>query len=408
MLVFIKVTFVKGCFIMRVLHISTSDNGGAGRCCIRIHKALLECGIDSKVVVKDRFWDNPQVYSYGAINERINRIPSKVFRICGLKITDRNKILAMSMKYNAYYTLPVSSVDLTKNEWYDWADIIHLHFVSDYLDYPSFFNKTKKKIVWTLHDESLFYGVAHWQKDVLIDNKIEDWYRCLKEKIIKNVDDLNIIFLSKMIYDKYKDKPIIRGRNMTIINNPVDGTIFKPYNKFEMRQKYGLEQHKIYLLFISTDVTNPIKGLELLSRALTELNLKNVEILAIGDNPRQKSFPFTKIYGLVNDEKELSELISTADYFVMPSFQEGFAQSPMEAMACGLPVLAFPVSGTDELINQRNGIVCKEFNIEALKKGICQIMSCQYNGDEIRRDLLNRFSSMVIAQKYIDFYHSLL
>ncbi len=392
---------------MRVLHISTSDNGGAGRCCLRIHKALLECGIDSKVVVKDRFGDNPQVYSYGAINERIHRIPSKVFRMCGLKITDRNKIMALSTKYNAYYTLPVSSIDLTKNEWYDWADIIHLHFVNDYLDYPSFFGKTKKKIVWTLHDESLFYGVAHWQKDVLVDNKIENRYRCLKEKTIKNVDDLNIVFLSKMMFDKYKDKSIIRGRNMTIINNSIDGTIFKPYDKFEMRQKYGLEQHKIFLLFISTDVTIPIKGLELLSRAVTELNMKDVEILAIGDNPRHKSFPFTKMYGLVNDENELSELISTADYFVMPSFQEGFAQSPMEAMACGLPVLAFPVSGTDELINPGNGIVCKEFNIEALKKGICQIMSCQYNGDEIRRDLLNRFSSMVIAQKYIDFYHSL-
>ena len=392
---------------MRVLHISTSDNGGAGRCCLRIHKALLECGIDSKVVVKDRFGDNPQVYSYGAINERIHRIPSKVFRMCGLKITDRNKIMALSTKYNAYYTLPVSSIDLTKNEWYDWADIIHLHFVNDYLDYPSFFGKTKKKIVWTLHDESLFYGVAHWQKDVLVDNKIENRYRCLKEKTIKNVDDLNIVFLSKMMFDKYKDKSIIRGRNMTIINNSIDGTIFKPYDKFEMRQKYGLEQHKIFLLFISTDVTIPIKGLELLSRAVTELNMKDVEILAIGDNPRHKSFPFTKMYGLVNDENELCELISTADYFVMPSFQEGFAQSPMEAMACGLPVLAFPVSGTDELINPGNGIVCKEFNIEALKKGICQIMSCQYNGDEIRRDLLNRFSSMVIAQKYIDFYHSL-
>ena len=392
---------------MRVLHISTSDNGGAGRCCIRIHKALLECGIDSKVVVKERFGDNPQVYSYGAIKERINRIPSKLFRICGLKITDRNKVLAMNTKYNAYYTLPVSSIDLTKNEWYDWADVIHLHFVNEYLDYPSFFKNTKKKIVWTLHDESLFYGVAHWQKDVITDNKIENRYRCLKEKIIKNVDDLNIIFLSRMMYDKYKDKPIIQGRHMTIINNSIDGTIFKPYNKYEMRQKYGLEQHKIFLLFISTDVANPIKGLELLSRALTELNLKNVEILAIGDNPRHKSFPFTKMYGLVNDENQLSELISTADYFVMPSFQEGFAQSPMEAMACGLPVLAFPVSGTDELINQGNGIVCKEFNIEALKKGICQIMSCQYNRDEIRRDLLNRFSSRVIAQKYIDFYHSL-
>ena len=30
---------------------------------------------------------------------------------------------------------------MTKFKWVEWADIIHLHWVNDYLDYPSFFKK---------------------------------------------------------------------------------------------------------------------------------------------------------------------------------------------------------------------------------------------------------------------------
>ena len=36
---------------MKILHISTSDDGGAGIACIRLHQGLLELGVDSKVLV---------------------------------------------------------------------------------------------------------------------------------------------------------------------------------------------------------------------------------------------------------------------------------------------------------------------------------------------------------------------
>jgi hypothetical protein len=39
------------------------------------------------------------------------------------------------------------------------ADIIHLHWIADWLDYTTFFGAVKKPIVWTFHDENPFRGI---------------------------------------------------------------------------------------------------------------------------------------------------------------------------------------------------------------------------------------------------------
>ena len=47
---------------MKVLHICTSDEGGAGLCCLRLHNALLNEGVESKVVMNYKTRDYPEVY----------------------------------------------------------------------------------------------------------------------------------------------------------------------------------------------------------------------------------------------------------------------------------------------------------------------------------------------------------
>lgn len=47
---------------LKVLHICTTDRGGAGLCCLRIHQALLKQGVDSKVLTLNKYSTNiPQV-----------------------------------------------------------------------------------------------------------------------------------------------------------------------------------------------------------------------------------------------------------------------------------------------------------------------------------------------------------
>ena len=142
--------------------------------------------------------------------------------------------------------------------------------------------------------------------------------------------------------------------------------------------------------------------------ALEKLNLPNARILAVGSNG--SNFKHEKLIsiGSITDPDELSKAYSAADYFVLPSSQEAFAQTPIEAMACGVPAIVFPVSGTEELINRNNGIRCHDFTVTSLIDAIKEAMTNEYDSNVIIDDVKNRFSPQVIANNYVSFYKEVL
>lgn len=393
---------------MKVLHICANDNTGAGLCCLRIHKSLLNNGIESKVLTRKCSQNVQDVYEYGAFILKMSTLPSKLFRMFGFTVTKRNIIMKLMRENNTAYSLPTSPVDVTKHALYEWADIIHLHWVCNYLDMPSFFYKCKKPVVWTLHDENLFYGIAHHHKSILENNPLEIKYKNLKREAVSNANNLNIVFLSEMMYNRFGTEDFIANRHKVVINNAVDPSVFSIHDKKGMREKYGLDMHKTIFAFVASDIGDPNKGLQILAEVLNEMDPLNFQILAIGSNSRSIHLPLVISIGKVYNQNTMSEVLSAADYFAMPSYQEAFPQSPLEAMACGLPVVAFPVSGTSEMINEQNGVVCTDFSKDSLRIGIEDLLSKKYSPQSIRHDVVNRFSPDSIAQKYIDLYNKIL
>lgn len=396
---------------MRILHICREDTGGAGLCCLRIHTALLKKGIESKVIVMKKTSNAPEVYRYGnRVYDFLDRLTTKSLELIGLRLTERSKVRAMAGNKIVAYSLPTSYIDLTKCDWVEWADIIHLHWVNWYLDYPSFFRKIGKPIVWTLHDENLFYGAAHYSRDVMKDNKEEKKLQALKLEILEPLTNINIVFLSRFMYEKYSSHPIVGNKKQVVINNSVDDKKFYLFEKKEMRKAFGIPENSIVFGFVAYNILDPRKGLEVLISALESLSISdNVKILAIGNYDVHQSLPpIVKTVGLVSDSMELSKLLCCCDYFALPSYEEAFAQSPIEAMVCGIPVIAFPVSGMDELINVDNGIICEGFTKEALQKGIELIRRRNYNSRVIRNDVISRFSPGAIAADYINLYNEII
>lgn len=392
---------------MKILHITTDDFGGAGKCCLRIHQALLDVGVDSIVLTIRNTQHVSGEYSYGVIKDFLSKAISKILDLLGVRMIDRSKIRYLSKKYHTVYSLPISYIDISKSEWVEWADLIHLHWVNNFLDYPSFFKKVKKPIVWTLHDENFFYGIAHHHKSVLIDNPLEKKYRLVKYETIRCIEKLTIVFLSQQMYQTFGNERIIERRRRTVINNSVNTQVFRPQDRIVVRKKNNLDCQINIIVFIAVDITDSNKGLDILSDVLYSIDKKAV-ILAIGGNPNGKKWKNVNSVGFVKDSEKMCELISCANYMVMPSFQEAFSQSPIEAMACGLPVTAFPVSGATELINEGNGVVCDDFTPDALRCGLEKMMNSQYDPQKIRQDMIDRFSPEIMAQKYINTYRELM
>lgn len=116
------------------------------------------------------------------------------------------------------------------------------------------------------------------------------------------------------------------------------------------------------------------KGYHYLIKALQ--NIKNAELLLIGEGNLKEELEGLAInlgvrvnfLGKVNHECIPGHL-RKADIFVLPSLNEGMSNAIIEAMACGLPVIATDTGGSKELI-RGNGFMVKKGDISDLKRAI--------------------------------------
>lgn len=410
---------------MKVLHITTSDFGGAGLCVLRIHTSLLELGIDSKVLVAKKRSDLPTVFlaektglnTYSPPKNKILWKIAKVMRRRGLFLTqlENYQRSVACLENKTIFTFPLSNYDLSLHPLVIDADIIHLHWVADFIDYPTFFRSIEKPIVWTFHDENIAFGGFHYkrERDKYYDqckNTEEDLVNIKREALSNARSNITIIALSEMMKSFCERVPLLSSFPVEIIHNGVDYERFSPINKSFAKQVFCIPEDRIVFGFCSVDLSEKRKGLEELIRALERLDIIGKVTLmcaGTGNIPVHTGLNIIKA-GSINNERIMSLFFSAVDYFVMPSFQEAFAQTPLEAMACGVPVIAFPCSGTIDLINDTNGVICDNFTVDSLYQGIVKAMESSYNPIEIRQDVIKRFSPFVIAQQYTDVYRRML
>ena len=158
---------------MKIVHISMADFNGAGLCAYRICKAQREMGIDSQMVVLNKRHHDDFIHQCGKKRYFYHSVLRKTKKLLRLK-DDVNTCRRLGARYHAVYTLPVSSIDLSYERLLREADLLHIHWVGGYLDYPTFFEAFKDKpIVFTLHDENALYGIANIEQQLLADNPLE-------------------------------------------------------------------------------------------------------------------------------------------------------------------------------------------------------------------------------------------
>lgn len=388
---------------MKILLVSKDDIGGIGLVCIDLMRSLKALGHQCHMLVLNKYTQNDDIERYGYLRWRLAKMPSGLLCRYGFVVTRRNKARRLGGG------IPTSVVNLMHSRWVEWADVIHLHHIADYIDYPSFFGGVgRKPVVMTLHDENFFYGLAYYESNLQPQHPLERYYAELKRLAFSQAHNMGIVLLSEYFRKKFHGHQLLQGNEVRVINNAVDTTVYKPIPKTDARQRLGLSADDTLIVFSAFVVSDQRKGLDKLSEAVARIGNPRIRIVAVGKNIHHRSWPNVVEMGFKDTAQSLCEVFSACDFFVMPSVQEAFALTPMQAMACGLPVVAFPVSGTSELINEHNGVVCTDFTVEALQEGIITLMSRSYDAAAIRQDMANRFSPMAIAQKYCSLYNDLL
>ena len=130
----------------------------------------------------------------------------------------------------------------------------------------------------------------------------------------------------------------------------IDLSVFKP---MDLPKKYDL-------IFVGRLVEN--KGINLLIKAVSKLRAKNekLKVLIVGGGPLEgelkskiKSLKLQNtiiLYGRAKDFLEIARLLNESKILVMPSYNEGGPRVVVEAMACGVPVLATSVGIVPDLL----------------------------------------------------------
>jgi glycosyltransferase involved in cell wall biosynthesis len=115
----------------------------------------------------------------------------------------------------------------------------------------------------------------------------------------------------------------------------------------------------------------------------------------------------TKSMGHVSDDVTLAVLYNAADVFVAPSVEENLANTALESLACGTPVVAFRVGGFPDVIeSRRNGYLAAPLNAADMAEGIRWALAELSPGmrDRCRQSILRDFTLQKQADRFIDLY----
>lgn len=201
---------------------------------------------------------------------------------------------------------------------------------------------------------------------------------------------------------------LISKEKSIVIPNAVDGDLFHPGNKLELRKKLGFSNDDFIVAFTGQFV--PRKGTLRLSEALNLLRDRNIKAIFMGRGPELPTYDGILHCGTVN-HNELADYLACSDLFVLPTENEGCSNAIIEAMACGLPVISTDAAFNHDILNDRNSIMIDCHNIEQIANAIKKIKDDVQLREKLSQGALKTAQGLVIskrAEKIVNFMLSQL
>ena len=277
---------------------------------------------------------------------------------------------------------------------YGKADIIHVHnFVAGE---AALWYKKEFNVPYCVTEHSSIFSHNLFRKyEINLYNKVYS-YSSYNIAVSKKFSS----FLSEKLSIKFHYLP-----------NVVDTDFFVPCKKnenilngFNFINIGYLNRNKNHLLLIKAFVS-VFKGdknikLSILGDGIEFTRLKKeIEINNMQDQ--------INLYGFAPRDEVLREL-QKSDALVLSSKYETFGVVIIEAMSCGLPIVATKCGGPETIVTNDNLGLLVEQEINDLGLGMQKIIKNNYNKKYIRNSVVNNFSEQVISEKLIKIYYKVI
>lgn len=413
---------------MRVLHFSTVAIGGAGLAARLLHESLLDSGVESEFY--SGFPAGSPQRGYRRPVRPLNlhtKVTSWVYA-CRREyyVRGRNQgwepFRLASLGTNSNYELST-----------DTSTVLHMHWIADFLDYPTFFRTLPPGIpvVWTLHDMNPFTGGCHYSWDCpgfefgcgncpqlnshrgKRDLSYQEFQ--VKAKALAGLR-LHVVANSQWTKMMAQKSPVFAdAATFDKIFCGVDVNCFTPRPRAACRQALGLPAQVPILCMGADNLDNRRKGFDLALRAVSELaDLKPLVLCFGGAHEQTWSVPVEiRHLGYIHSPELLSLVYSAADVFIMPSRHEALGLTALEAMACGVPAVGFRVGGVPESIRPgQTGRLAEPDNAVDLSRQVRALLIDEEEraklGSGARAMVCTEFSSECQLQSYLKLYQSVL
>ena len=364
---------------MKILHLSKMDTGGgAADGFVRIHQALLGQGVESVAyVLKQKRRDVPMVAAKGLLNPwqklvwGLGRAFAKVKRF-GVKPVG-------VYDFDAEANFPAEPIIRHARAHAEKWDLVLVHWSGGFVR-----PETVREIA-----QALGARVALWQVDMAhATGGCHSNLGCLKYQtgcgacpLLSSSDpqdissvqaarraqlwkelDVAVLAPSGWSARQAKESFTLGGLELRTFPIPLDLTVLKPAaDQLTVRRELGLPTEGRIVLVRALDPGLVYKGFGLFLEALKQLDAQGVDlhVAVIGDRGFVPSglrhITFTEM-GPQRGDAALARAYQAADFFVSPSTNETGPMMAGEAMACGRPLIAYPIGIAPDLIEQgRNG-----------------------------------------------------
>lgn len=402
---------------MKIVQINGGDKGGgATNASYRLHHELLSRGHDSYICAA-----------------RISEAEDRIAELPGHSLLER-----AARKYwhprGLNYVEIRSSSRLRKHEYLrDGSPVLHFHNIhGGYFNYQALSKLTATEpAVWTLHDMWAFtghcvysYDCDRWQTGcgqcpypdeypaIAFDATAREWK--LKQATYRN-SQLVIASPSRWLADLARES-ILAEFDIRAIPNGIDMQVFSPGDKAKIRRQLGIDDSRVVLLWGTHQLTDLRKGGDViasLGKSLPDRIRDRVTLLAFGSGtealPEQLPGLDVRPFGFVTTDEQMARVLSAADILLFPSRADNLPFTVMEALACGLPVVAFDVGGIPEMVREgETGLLVPPFDVHGFVKKVVDLAAAtgarHQMSENCRRVAVNEYSVELMAERYLSLY----
>lgn len=425
----------------------SDTKGGAARAVYRIHKSLVanesQLQVKSKLMVREKQTREASVIDIGT-QKFIAR------RKAGSALTAILKIGFSSENYNLRtFAWPSSGIVRKLNDDFDrgLVDLVQLNWLGFGTISIEEIGRLRMPLVWCLQDQWPFLGSEHYDLPPNLetgsfsigprylsgytkDNRplgdkgldLDRWVWQRKNRAWKE-KSIHLIAPSTWMANCIKASKLMGSWPVSVIPAPIDTDFWCPGSQLEARIKLGLpRESRCVLLTSEGGLTKPRKGGLLLLEALNEFNSRQirdedrVSLVVTGEKVKNHYLSATTeimFVGKVSDDLELKTLYRAADIVAIPSLQDNFPNTGLEAHACGKPVIGFDIGGLPDIVAEKQtGVLTPPFDSKQLAEGISWLFGnserLKQLGINARSRAVNLWNPLTVATQFRQTYDAIL